>query len=132
MNITEIEWQCRHCQTNHLDDYARASFVTCPDCGRIYQWDDILSIGEISDMELSIFLRELDEKDYLYTMNETLREKLARSIKIANKMIADMEKLKSKAIDKEDWRRAGDLSSYIDGMKQTLVIFELLQDKDTA
>lgn len=58
MNITTIEWRCRHCQTQHPDDYARASFVVCPDCGRVYQWDDVLSDGELQDMESSMFLLE--------------------------------------------------------------------------
>ena len=65
MNITEIEWRCRHCKTNHADDYAPPNFVTCPDCGRIYQWDDVLSIGEVSDMESALFALEFDIEEHV-------------------------------------------------------------------
>ena len=52
---------------------------------------------------------------------------ISRGIKIANKMISDSQKILEKAINTEDWYKASDMSSYIVGMKQIVVIFELLE-----
>lgn len=60
---TEIEWRCFRCQTTHTDDYAKQNYVTCPDCGRVYMWDDVLSIDELTQMEGALFCMEFDIED---------------------------------------------------------------------
>lgn len=59
-------------------------------------------------------------------MNKTLLEKLEFAIRVAEKMIADFEKRKNDAVEKERWRIASDLATYIDGMNQMLVLFQQL------
>ena len=44
---------------------------------------------------------------------------------IINKMIEEATKLMNDAVSYENWMRAADLKSYIDGMKMALVVFEI-------
>lgn len=57
-------------------------------------------------------------------MDKTLQEKVELGLRVSHKMIDDMEKKLQEAISREDWKRAGDLKSYIDGMKQIEVVFD--------
>jgi len=55
---------------------------------------------------------------------------LELSVQVINKMIVDSKKLMDEAITHENWWRAADLQSYIDGMKMALVVFGI--DSETT
>ena len=42
---------------------------------------------------------------------------------VANKMIADSTEIMGEAIKEKNWLRAGELESYIEGMRQVLIVF---------
>ena len=54
-----------------------------------------------------------------------------RTIWIIKKMIADSNKQFEEAVKHEQYSRAGDLGSYINGMNQILVVVEQSKLKDT-
>lgn len=51
------------------------------------------------------------------------KDKYEISVKVAEKMIADANKSKETAISRENWGRAAELESYIQGMEQILIVF---------
>ena len=63
-------------------------------------------------------------------MNKTLQEKLELGLKVSEKMIADMEDRLQDAIEHENWTKAADLKSYINGMDQIIIIFLAIKPID--
>ena len=48
----------------------------------------------------------------------------------ANKMISDAGRKMQRAIWREEWGEAAKMESYISGMRQVLVLFEMVKDED--
>ena len=58
----------------------------------------------------------------------TLDQEIVFRQKIARKMMDDMDQKLADAVEREDWRKAADLKSYIDGMNQVVIIFDGLEE----
>jgi len=54
-----------------------------------------------------------------------MNKHLQVALKTAHRMIDKMDKMTADAVRRENWKLAADLESYVDGMKQIRVVFEL-------
>ena len=56
---------------------------------------------------------------------DSLEEKVKVGLSVAKNLVSDMEAKQGDAIQREDWALAAHLATYISGMNQIVIIFEI-------
>jgi len=55
-------------------------------------------------------------------MGENLQERVKKGLNVTQKMISDTEIKLEEELEKEEWRRAAELASYLSGMRQIQMV----------
>lgn len=58
------------------------------------------------------------------------QDRITLAFKVSEKMIIDIEEKIQESIQSENWNRAADLKSYLNGMQQMLIVFEQALDRN--